>query len=369
MQEGGIHDKMEGGFFRYSTTRDWSIPHYEKMCEDNAKLLVNYVQAYQVNGEEAFKETAQNILNYIDNNLCDRANGGFYGSQDADEEYYKLSRIERQSKPKPRVDKTLYTNYNAMMISSYLSASVVSENPAYGRFAVKTANLLLEKGFKPQEGMCHFITDGKPHLTTFLTDQVHMLKALIDVYQWTQERTFLHKAESIAGLMLGNLWSDRYGFLDRPTKPEDLGMLKDTYSPFDENAVVADAFLRLYHLTGKETYREKSTAILRRLLTLYRDLHLLASSYALAVELHLNPVQVQIVGSRKDSLTQQFVQQTLGVYNPLRTVEVLDPATDLQRLNILKYPISERTTTYVCANGRCTLAENATNLAKLVSQV
>ncbi len=31
MSAGGIYDKEEGGFFRYSTKRDWSIPHYEKI--------------------------------------------------------------------------------------------------------------------------------------------------------------------------------------------------------------------------------------------------------------------------------------------------------------------------------------------------
>src|SRR3990170_7405033 len=369
MQEGGIFDKVEGGFFRYSTTRDWSIPHYEKMCEDNAKLLANYLQAYQATGEDAFKATAQKTLNYIDKNLSDRANGGFYNSQDADEEYYKLSHIERQRKSKPRVDQTLYTNYNALMISSYLLASVVLKNPAYEGLAVKTATLFFEKGFKTQEGMCHFIYDGEPHLSTLLTDQVHMLKALVDIYQSTQERTFLHNAEAIADLALENLWGDKDGFLDRPAKTEELGMLKNPYSPFDENAVAADALLRLYYLTGNETYWEKAETTLRRLFTLYQNFELLASSYTLAVEVYLHPVQVQIVGSRKDSLTRQFVQQTLGVYNPLRTVEVLDPDVDRRRLNTLKYPIGERTTAYVCAGGKCTLAENAADLVKLVCQV
>jgi uncharacterized protein YyaL (SSP411 family) len=32
MAGGAIYDDAEGGFFRYSTTRDWSVPHYEKMC-------------------------------------------------------------------------------------------------------------------------------------------------------------------------------------------------------------------------------------------------------------------------------------------------------------------------------------------------
>ncbi len=29
MGKGGTYDQVEGGFFRYSTTRDWSVPHFE----------------------------------------------------------------------------------------------------------------------------------------------------------------------------------------------------------------------------------------------------------------------------------------------------------------------------------------------------
>ncbi len=38
MARGGTYDHVEGGFFRYSTTRDWSVPHFEKMAEDHAGL-------------------------------------------------------------------------------------------------------------------------------------------------------------------------------------------------------------------------------------------------------------------------------------------------------------------------------------------
>ncbi len=27
----GLYDQIEGGFFRYSTDREWRIPHFEKM--------------------------------------------------------------------------------------------------------------------------------------------------------------------------------------------------------------------------------------------------------------------------------------------------------------------------------------------------
>jgi len=31
MTRGGIHDQIGNGFARYSVTRDWSLPHFEKM--------------------------------------------------------------------------------------------------------------------------------------------------------------------------------------------------------------------------------------------------------------------------------------------------------------------------------------------------
>lgn len=45
---GEMYDPVEGGFFRYATQRDWTVPHYEKMLEDNARWLNLLMHAYQV---------------------------------------------------------------------------------------------------------------------------------------------------------------------------------------------------------------------------------------------------------------------------------------------------------------------------------
>ena len=36
MAEGGMYDQLGGGFHRYSTDREWRVPHFEKMLCDNA---------------------------------------------------------------------------------------------------------------------------------------------------------------------------------------------------------------------------------------------------------------------------------------------------------------------------------------------
>jgi uncharacterized protein YyaL (SSP411 family) len=85
MYEGGIYDPVEGGFSRYSTTRDWSLPHYEKMLEDNAQLLYVLLVAYKLTSEELFARASRDVLRYLENNLYLPETGGWAGSQDADE--------------------------------------------------------------------------------------------------------------------------------------------------------------------------------------------------------------------------------------------------------------------------------------------
>ncbi len=83
MARGGFHDQLAGGFHRYSVDDAWGVPHFEKMADDNAWLLRNYLDAYAVFGDEYFADVARGIIAFIREALADPA-GGFYASQDAD---------------------------------------------------------------------------------------------------------------------------------------------------------------------------------------------------------------------------------------------------------------------------------------------
>lgn len=83
MAKGGFHDQLGGGFHRYSTDEAWIIPHFEKMADDNAWLLRNYISAYLLFKDEYFRDTAKGIINFLRNEFSD-PDGGFYASQDAD---------------------------------------------------------------------------------------------------------------------------------------------------------------------------------------------------------------------------------------------------------------------------------------------
>src|SRR5438445_3650558 len=64
----GMYDHVKGGFFRYSTTQDWSVPHFEKMLEDHAGL----VQALALAG---LTDSLEMTTGYLDRILPDLHTG------------------------------------------------------------------------------------------------------------------------------------------------------------------------------------------------------------------------------------------------------------------------------------------------------
>ncbi|MFA5364516.1 MAG: DUF255 domain-containing protein [Candidatus Bathyarchaeia archaeon] len=367
MQSGGVYDHEDGGFFRYSTTKDWSVPHYEKMCEDNAKLLMTFLEAYQVTGDNRFKETAKGILGYVSTKLSDQKKGGFYGSQDADEEYYKLSLKERANKTAPRIDQTLYVNWNALMVSGFLLAGTVLDEPSYHGFAYKTVDYILDKAYNPTQGMSHYVQEGKGFLSGLLADQVYMVKCLTDCYQVSMEKKFLDKALTIAQFMLDRLWdADEGGFFDKPVDGDALGALKLLDKPLEENSAAVEAMLRLHHFTGEQHFLDTAKRVLDFFAVNVQRYGVMGAVYGLAVEMYLRPLVVHVVGSKKDETTKQFVVKCLKTYYPLKVVQVLDPNQDKVRLAALGYPAGDVPLAYVCFGGTCNTVNDPNKVADYI---
>jgi hypothetical protein len=84
MARGGVYDQLAGGFHRYSVDERWVVPHFEKMLYDNTELLRNYAHGFQTLVRDDFRQTAREIVAWLDAVMTDRERGGFFASQDAD---------------------------------------------------------------------------------------------------------------------------------------------------------------------------------------------------------------------------------------------------------------------------------------------
>ena len=84
MARGGIKDQVGHGFARYSVTRDWSLPHFEKMLYDNAQLLPLYLDAYLLTKSELFLDMVHDVATYLTSKPMQSELGGINASEDAD---------------------------------------------------------------------------------------------------------------------------------------------------------------------------------------------------------------------------------------------------------------------------------------------
>jgi len=88
MQDAGIHDRVGGGFHRYSVDREWRVPHFEKMLYDNAQLMGAYARAALRLGRADFLQTAVNIGDYLlrdERITVDGVFAGYAAAEDADD--------------------------------------------------------------------------------------------------------------------------------------------------------------------------------------------------------------------------------------------------------------------------------------------
>ncbi|HEX9803140.1 MAG TPA: thioredoxin domain-containing protein [Gammaproteobacteria bacterium] len=83
MAEGGLQDQLGGGFYRYAVDERWEIPHFEKMLYDNGPLLQCYVEAWQLSGDDYYREVAERCAGWAMREM-QSAEGGYCASQDAD---------------------------------------------------------------------------------------------------------------------------------------------------------------------------------------------------------------------------------------------------------------------------------------------
>lgn len=96
MNTGGIHDQIGNGFARYSVTKDWSLPHFEKMLYDQAQLLPVYVDAYLTTQKPEHLSAVHDIATYLTTPPMHAENGGFFSSEDADSLYRPADSEKRE---------------------------------------------------------------------------------------------------------------------------------------------------------------------------------------------------------------------------------------------------------------------------------
>jgi uncharacterized protein YyaL (SSP411 family) len=273
MAKGGIHDQLGGGFHRYSTDSAWIIPHFEKMADDNAWLLRNYIDAFCLTGNEYFKEVAEGIIDFIFETLAD-PEGGFYASQDADVTpddeggYFTWTEDEI---------KEVLSEEEIRVISAHLfhEKGAMHHNPErHVLFVVKEAEEIAKDLREKTEKITEMIKRAKAKLLERrrLRQQPFVDKNLYTSINGMLITSFLRSARFLKHQRAGEF---ALNSLERIIKLRFLnGMLyhsDNVKGLLDDYAYTIEALISAYEFTGSKSYLEKATALLENAIDKFYD--------------------------------------------------------------------------------------------------
>jgi uncharacterized protein YyaL (SSP411 family) len=356
MAEGGMYDRVEGGFFRYSTTPDFSVPHFEKMLEDLGGLLWACARASALYDDPSLAEVAVDVKRYMDATLWNERFGGYGGSQDADEEYYALDAAGRAKRKPPYVDPTLYASWNAQAAAALLTSAPLLERAgadvaAWRRRGIHVLETLWHRMLR--DGlMCRYY-DGTAHIRGLLVDQAWSARAALAAFSSTGDQVWLERA---AGLLrhTDTLFDAKAGvYLDRLSSDDDPGRLAEQTVSLDDNVLMAQTLLSYAAMRDDPASVERAQEILRRYARDYHAYNLFAAGYASAVlDVLEPPIDIHVVGPLADPEDTALREAALRLVAPPARVDPIDPSREPGRAGAFGASSGE-SIAYLCRGAAC----------------
>jgi hypothetical protein len=239
--------------------------------------------------------------------------------QSAKQKMYS-ARLKRQT---PYIDKTIYTNWNALFVSAYLKAASVLSLDDAKHFALRSLDRILAQAWNPQSGLKHVVaySDAGPDKRDpegFLDDYAYTANACLDAYESTSDLTYFRQAQQITNKMIEKFYdADSGGFLDSAPKPGAPGVLATPRKPFQDsptpagNPVAAIVLLRMHGYSGEDSYRKRAQRTLELLAGTAGQYGLFAGTYGIAATYASYPhSQIVIVGD--DEIAAQLYSQAVS---------------------------------------------------------
>lgn len=254
---GGVYDHLDGGFYRYSTNAEWSVPHFEKMLYDNAQLISLYSKAYKAFKKPLYKQRVTETIQFLNAYFKTEA-GDYISALDADLEgeegaYYLFSEDELKTiSEEPQLFRNYYNiasknRTDEGLYNLYLSKTdtvFVKENNLKGD-EFNTLKSSWKNDLKAIRKKRQFpLKDDK----IIVSWNAMMIEALGDAYAATADADYLRQAEETFQVLTTKAWKNEV--LIHSYKPGS----KPVAGFLDDYSFLSAAALKLYTLTGKFDY-------------------------------------------------------------------------------------------------------------------
>lgn len=263
-----LHDTVEGGFFRYATRRDWTVPHYERMLTDNAGLIDAALDA-------GVPEVAADAARFLVD-VLQQPSGGIAAAQDSESVidgarseggYYARDAAERAALAPPAVDGKIVTGWNGAAIAALARAGATLDEPRFVEAARWAADAVLETNLAPDGTLRRASLDEilSPARAT-LEDYGGLARGLLVLAQVTGEVAYADRARAFVDACLDGDAVRVPGGGDPVLTAQGMaaaGVPSDGAAPSGPSAFAAAALL-LWQLGAGERYRAAAAGVVAR---------------------------------------------------------------------------------------------------------
>jgi uncharacterized protein len=237
----------------------------------------------------------------------------------------------REQRPVPFVDRTRYTNWNAMMASALLRAGQVLDDSWARAHALTTLARIRAESADPDA-----VSHTPSGVAGLLDDQVQVAATALDAAEATGDGAWLEWAARLMDRVWADYWDGESGggglfdtARDRVSEPGLLPTrakpVQDTPTP-SANGVAGIVCARLAALTGDPRWSARGEALLQAFAGRPAELGLHTATYLLAVDWHLQPAtHLVVVGSADDDTANRMHAAALSGFLPRRVVQRLAP--------------------------------------------
>jgi hypothetical protein len=282
MARGGMYDHLGGGFHRYSTDREWKIPHFEKMLYDNAQLVSLYSHAYALTRDPAHRRVIEETLAFVSRELTS-PEGGFYSALDAETDaeegkYYVWTAAEIDKLLPPQeagLFKVVYgitsgpnfeEKFNVLLVArpwKELAADLrINEEQLHARLAVIRSKVLAERARRERPLLDTKILTGWNGL---------MIAGYADAARALDNPAYAQTGEKAADFLLKNLRGPDGRLLRTYSKNSEGKTLAKLNAYLEDYASLVHGLLTLHEVTGKKRWLDEAARLTNEMVERYED--------------------------------------------------------------------------------------------------
>jgi uncharacterized protein YyaL (SSP411 family) len=324
MAAGGVYDHVGGGFHRYATDREWTVPHFEKMLYDNAELPRVYLSAYQHTGRDRYARIAHETFTFLSREL-QHPEGGFYSTLDAQSEgeegrfYVWTPETIRDAIADSQTADIAIDRFGVTESGNFEGSTVLTVTASISQLATKyslTTDEIVSRLSDARDSLFEARTDReRPHrdekiLTAWNGLAISSLARgglILETERYTQ---LAHDALSF---IRTHLWDSDAERLSRRYKDGDV----DETGYLDDYAFLARGVFDLYQTTGAVEHLRFAVTLAETIVRLFYD--------PAGETLYLTPADAESLVARPQDLRDQSTPSSAGV--AVQILNAIDPFT------------------------------------------